>query len=85
MNSLDRYVIKTALQTLQAAGGIGVTQSALLEQIDLAAGAPTTEDQRESAFAMLTDRGWMTSHMEPIWHNRRYTLTERGLTALESM
>ena len=53
--------------------------------IDLASGAPTTDEQREAAFAMLTQRGWMNSYMEPIWHKRRFTLTERGLTALEAM
>jgi hypothetical protein len=79
------HVIKTALETLRVAGGAGVRKSALLEQIDLAAGTPTTDEQREAAFQMLEERGWMTYHMEPIWHTRRYTLTERGMTALEGM
>ena len=85
MNAVDRYVIKTALQSLQAAGGTGLKKAALLSQIDLAAGAPTTDEQREAAFSLLEGRGWMTFHMEPIWHERRYTLTERGLAALEAM
>lgn len=85
MDATDRHVIKTALRTLQAAGGAGVKKSALLDQIDLAAGTPTTDEQRETAFQMLKDRGWITSYMEPIWHDQRWTLTERGLTALEGM
>ena len=85
MDGTDKHVIKTALKTLQAAGGTGVKKQALLDQIDLAAGAPTTNEQREQAFQMLGERGWMTFHMEPIWHDRRYTITERGLTALEGM
>ena len=85
MDATDKFVIKTALETLKAAGGTGVKKSALLEQIDLAAGAPTTDEQREAAFRMLEERGWMTYHMELIWHDRRYTLTERGMTALEGM
>lgn len=85
MDETDKYVIKTALKTLQAAGGTGVKKAALLSQIDLAAGAPTTCEKREDAFRLLIDRGWMTYHMEPIWHEQRYTLTERGLTALEAM
>lgn len=85
MDATDMHVIKTALETLRVAGGTGVTKSALLDQIDLAAGTPTTDEQREGAFQMLEERGWMTYHMEPIWHTRRYTLTERGMTALEGM
>ena len=85
MDALDRHVIKTALKTLQAAGGTGLKKAALLSQIDLAAGAPTTDEQREQAFQMMKERGWITFYMEPIWHDQRWVLTERGLTALEGM
>ena len=85
MDATDRYVIRTALETLRAAGGTGLKKDALLRQIDLAAGAPTTNEQREAAFQMLKDRGWISWHMEPVWHDQRWTLTERGMTALEGM
>ena len=85
MDALDKHVIKTALKTLQASGGTGVKKLALLEQIDLAAGAPTTNEQREAAFSLMRDRGWITFYMEPIWHDQRWILTERGMTALEGM
>ena len=85
MDALDRHVIKTALKTLQAAGGTGVKKAALLSQIDLAAGAPTTDEQREAAFTLMRDRGWITFYKEPIWHDQRWTITERGMTALEGM
>jgi hypothetical protein len=85
MDALDRHVIKTALETLRAAGGTGLKKAALLSQIDLAAGMPTSIEQREAAFSLLRDRGWITFYMEPIWHDQRWTLTERGLTALEGM
>ena len=85
MDALDKHVIKTALKTLQAAGGAGLKKTALLSQIDLAAGAPTTNEQREQAFQMMKERGWITFYMEPIWHDQRWTLTERGMTALEGM
>ena len=85
MDALDKYVIKTALETLRAAGGTGLKKAALLNQIDLAAGAPTTDEQREAAFQMMKDRGWISFYMEPIWHDQRWILTERGMTALEGM
>ena len=85
MDALDKHVIKTALETLRASGGTGLKKAALLSQIDLAAGAPTTDEQREQAFTLMRDRGWITFHMEPIWHDQRWTITERGMTALEGM
>ena len=85
MDTVDKFVIKTALDTLRAAGGTGLKKAALLNQIDLAAGAPTTDEQREAAFQMMKDRGWISFYMEPIWHDQRWILTERGLTALEGM
>ena len=85
MDATDRHVIKTALRTLQAAGGTGLNKAALLDQIDLAAGGPTTDEQREEAFRMLQDRGWIAWHLEPIWHEKRWTITERGLTAPEGV
>ena len=85
MDAVDKFVIKTALETLRAAGGTGLKKAALLNQIDLAAGAPTTNEQREAAFSLMRDRGWIDFHLEPIWHEQRWTLTERGMTALEGM
>lgn len=85
MDATDKFVIKTALETLRAAGGTGLKKQALLNQIDLAAGAPTTDEQREAAFQMMKDRGWISYYLEPVWHDQRWVLTERGLTALEGM
>ena len=85
MDATDKFVIKTALETLRAAGGTGLKKQALLNQIDLAAGAPTTNEQRESAFSLLKNRGWIDFHYEPIWHEQRWSVTERGMTALEGM
>jgi len=85
MDATDKHVIKTALKTLAAAGGTGLKKPALLDQIDLAAGYATTGEQREAAFQMMKERGWITFYMEPIWHDQRWTITERGMTALEGM
>ena len=85
MDALDKHVIKTALETLKAAGGTGLKKTALLSQIDLAAGAPTTDEQREAAFSLMKGRGWIDYHFEPIFHEQRWTITERGMTALEGM
>lgn len=85
MNAHDKYIIKIALKTLQAAGGTGVTAKALKDQMDLAHGEPLSSEEHDLAFEFLSSRNWMTHHLEPVWHTKRYTLTERGLTALEAM
>lgn len=85
MNPHDKYVIKIALKTLAAAGGTGITSAALKEQLDLANGEPLSQEEHDLAFDMLQSRGWMTYHLAPIWHEKRFTLTERGMLALEAM
>lgn len=85
MDAVDKYVVKVALETLRAAGGTGVKKSALLQQMQMAAGTPVANETLEEAFSMLKERGWCDYHLEPIWHEQRWTLTERGLTALEGM
>lgn len=85
MNAHDKYIIKIALKTLQAAGSAGVSSQSLKEQLDLAHGEPLSSEEHDMAFNMLLSRKWMEYHLEPIWHSKRYTLTERGLTALEAM
>ena len=85
MDELDKYVLKVGLKTLAAAGGTGVKKAALLDQMELAAGTPTSMEKREYAFKMMVERGWIEWHLEPVFHDKRWTLTERGLTALEGM
>ena len=71
MDATDKHVIKTALRTLRAAGGTGLKKSALLDQIDLAAGAPTTNEQREAAFQMLKERGVLRIKAHSVGQEQR--------------
>ena len=54
-------------------------------QIDRAHCTPLANDEQETFFNLLVERQWVTSYVEPIWHNRRYRITPRGMTALEGM
>lgn len=85
MDTTDAYVLKVMLKSLQAVGGIGLTKAALVSQAELAAGMPLTDEQRETAFVLLRDRGYANNHLEPVTHQVRWSLTERGATALESL
>ena len=81
----EQLIVKDALEFFRAAGGTGVLKSKLFDAVRNADGTPLTPEQRDVVFTLMERRGWIASHVEPIWHNRRWTLTERGLTALEGM
>lgn len=85
MEAVDKYILKVGLETLRAAGGAGVSERALRDQIDLAAGAPLYTEQIDNALQMMKERGWMDFHLDRIFNYRRWTLTERGATALEGL
>ena len=85
MDAMDEIVVRTALKTLRAAGDVGLKRTDLLAQIDRAHGTPLANDEQETFFNLLVERQWVTSYVEPIWHNRRYRITPRGMTALEGM
>lgn len=85
MNDNDIAVVKTTLKALQAAGDTGIKKADVLDILDRAHGTPLAADELETFFNLIVERGWVTSYIEPIWHNRRYRLTPRGLTALEGM
>lgn len=81
----DKLLVKDAMELLRAAGMTGALKGRLLDSLQNLDGSPLTPEQRESVWGYIEGRGWVASHMEPIWHNLRWTLTERGLTALEGM
>ncbi len=81
----EQLIVKDALEFVRAAGGTGVLKSKLSDAVRNADGTPLTPEQRDVVFTLMERRGWIASHVEPIWHNRRWTLTERVLTALEGM
>lgn len=85
MDATDKYVVKVALETLKVTGGTGLKKGSLLQQMQLAAGHVVDGETLDTAFQMLQDRGWIEFHLDPVWHEKRWTLTERGLTALEGM
>ncbi len=81
----EQLLVKGALELIGAAGGTGALKSKLFAALRNLDGTPLTPEQQDAVFCQLERRGWITSHLDPIWHNKRWTLTERGLTALEGM
>ncbi len=85
MDAAEKYVVKMGLESLRAAGGVGLKKGALLGQMGLASGNPSDWETLDTVFQMMQERGWIEYHLDPVWHEKRWTLTERGLTALEGM
>ncbi len=81
----EQLVVKDAMELIGAAGGTGVLKSKLFAALRNMDGTTLTPEQQDAVFCLMERRCWITSHIEPIWHNRRWTLTERGLVALEGM
>ena len=81
----EQLLVKGALELIGAAGGTGALKSKLFAALRNLDGTQLTPEQQDIVFCQLERRGWITSHLDPIWHNKRWTLTERGLTALEGM
>lgn len=81
----EQIIVKAVLELLRAAGGTGALKSKVFDAVRNLDGTPLTPEQRDCVWNLIERRGWMSSYIEPVWHNRRWTITERGLTALEGM
>jgi len=85
MDDRDIFILKKILTVLRGIGGVGLRKDDLLDHAEIAAGLPLTTEQRERCFQELRDRKYINSHFEPVIRQERWSLTERGMTALESL
>lgn len=83
--SEDQIIVKDALEFIKTAGGVGVLKTKLFDAVRNVDGSKLSPEQQDYIFRLLVDRNWIVDHLEPVWHNRRWCLTERGLTAYEGM
>ena len=81
----EQMIVKDALELVAASGTTGVLKSKLLSTLRTVDGQRLSPEQEASIFSTLVGRGWIVGHIEPVWHNTRWTLTDAGLTALEAM
>lgn len=85
MNEELNELIKNALQLVAAAGGTGVLKTRLLAALRKMNGRSLTPEEQDEVWGIINHRGWIESHIEPLWHNIRWSLTPSGQTALEAM
>ena len=81
----EQIIVKDALELVAASGTTGVLKSKLLSSLRTPDGQPLSPEQQGVVFGIISRRNWIVGHLEPVWHNTRWTLTEAGLTALEAM
>ena len=81
----EQELIKDALETVAATGTTGALKSKLMASLRKLDGHPLSPEEQSVIFGILTGRGWIEGHIEPVWHNTRWTLTVKGREALEAM
>lgn len=81
----EEMIIRDALELVRASAGTGVDRTKLLNALRTLDGLPLSPEQKAYVFEVLETRGWVTYHLNPVWHSKRWTLTPAGLTALEAM
>lgn len=81
----EQQIVKDALEYVKASAGTGVDRTKLMSALRTLDGHPLSPEQREVIFGLLSARGWIAYHLDPLWHAKRWTITDRGLTALEAM
>ena len=81
----EQIIVKDALELVAASGTTGVLKSKLLSSLRTPDGQPLSPEQQGVVFGILTGRGWIVGHLEPVWHNTRWCITLTGQKALEAM
>ena len=81
----EQQIVKDALEYVKAAAGTGVDKTKLLSAVSNLDGTPLSPEQKDYLFGLLGARGWITYHLDPLWHAKRWTITPSGMTALEAM
>ena len=85
MDTHDQLVLRRTLDALRKIGPSGMAKNDILDLAELSAGKPLTTEQRETLWQLLAERKYIAGHWEPVTNQERWSLTERGLTALESL
>lgn len=84
MNELQ-LAIQSSLRFVRAAGSTGVLRTALFDAVRAPDGTRLSLEQQDAVWDAIVSRGWISSHLEPVWHNTRWSLTASGMSALEAM
>ena len=76
---------KAGLQLLAAAGGVGIREDALRDQLNYAAGGNLEPVEIDTVMTRLNERKWMSWYRDPTWNQIRWTISATGSLALQAM
>lgn len=80
----DKILIKHLLKILHRIGPAGIEESALSEELGVAACKPVTTAQADDTRIFCVERGWVGSRRDDF-DQTRYWITEAGKTTLSGM
>ena len=81
----EQLIVKDALKMIQLTGKNGALKSDVLSTLRTPDGQLLTPEQKEVIWGTLTGRQWIVGHVDPVWHNMRWSITVSGIRALEAM
>ena len=81
----EQLIVKDALQLIRLTGTNGALKSDVLSNLRTPDGQQLNPEQQGVIWGILTGRNWIVGHVEPLWHNMRWSLTLSGVSALEAM
>ena len=81
----EQLIVKDALQLIRLTGTNGALKSDVLANLRTPDGQLLTPEQKEVIWGTLTGRQWVVGHVDPVWHNMRWSITVSGVRALEAM
>ena len=81
----EQLIVKDALKMIQLTGKNGALKSDVLSNLRTPDGQQLNPEQQGVIWGTLTGRNWIVGHIEPLWHNTRWSLTVSGVSALEQM
>jgi hypothetical protein len=84
MDTKSQLVLKRTLANLRRIGPSGARKADILDLAEMDCGIMTTAE-KDALWELLEGRRYVAGHWEPVTNAERWTLTERGLTALEGL
>lgn len=85
MDPQDALILKTALTTLKKFGTEGLGKKNLLSLIEYETGSLRSTEQNEALWKLMTDRRYITGYTAPVTNREYFSITLRGLDALECL